>query len=181
MAAPRSLHRPASCLKRATLRLAVIALAPVVAIGCNKSRNTAASAEPAASAQSAGSTQPAPEKGATSFRDARFDLQIQPKGSYKSGQAGQVQIVLSAKAPFHCNDKYPYKFKLQDSAGVKYPAKIVKKDAVQLEKHRATMTVGFTPESAGKKTIAGLFLFSLCSADKCLVERRNLQINVNVD
>ena len=42
---------------------------------------------------------------------------IKPSGDYKAGQAGEVQIVLDAKAPFHANDKYPYKFKLADVKG----------------------------------------------------------------
>lgn len=158
----------------------MLVAAPLVFSGCKKKSSVAA--EPVASAEGpASAAPPTSGKPASDFKDARFELKIEPKGSYKSGQSGQVQIVLTANAPFHCNDKYPYKFKLKDSPGVKYPAKVVKRNAVQLEKRRATMTVGFTPESAGKKTIAGKFLFSLCSADKCLVERKNLTLDVNVD
>jgi len=182
MEAARSIVHPALRGPRAARHCVVLAVVPlVVAIGCRKNSTPDATAEPAASAAGAGSAAAPADKPASAFKDARFQLQIQPKGSYKAGQAGQVQIALSVNAPFHCNDKYPYKFKLKDSAGVKYADKVVKKDAVQLERHRATMTVDFTPESAGKKTIAGKFLFSLCSADKCLVERRDLALDVNVD
>lgn len=165
---------------RGVLHAVVLAAIPLVAAGCKKGSSTQASAEPAASA-AASSAPSVLHKPASEFKDSRYHLQIEPKGSYKSGQAAQVQIVLSANAPYHCNDKYPYKFKLKDSPGVKYPAKVVKKDRVNLEKHQATMTVDFTPQSAGQKTIAGKFLFSLCSADKCLVERRDLTLAVNVD
>jgi hypothetical protein len=182
METARSIVHPAPRGPRAARQFVVLAVVPlVVAVGCKKKSSPDATAEPAASAAGASSGAALAGKPASEFKDARFQLQIQPKGSYKAGQAGQVQIVLSANAPFHCNDKYPYKFKLKDSEGVKYADKIVKKDAVQLEKHRATMTVDFTPESTGKKTIAGKFLFSLCSADKCLVERRDLSLDVNVD
>ncbi len=162
-------------------RAPYVAVVALVVSGCRK-KSANVSAEPASSARAtASAAAPPSDKPASEFKDAHFQVKIEPKGSYKSGQSGQAQIVLDCNAPYHCNDKYPYKFKLEDSPGVKYPGKIVERDAVQLEKHQATMTVGFTPESAGKKTIAGKFLFSLCAADKCLVERRDLALNVNVD
>jgi hypothetical protein len=116
-----------------------------------------------------------------SFDEANFALKILPKGSYKKGTAASVEIVLDAKKPFHVNDKYPYKFKLAKSEGVKFSAEVVKKDAVKLETQRAVMTVGFTPESAGKKKIAGQFSFSVCTDDKCLIEKRDLALDVSVE
>jgi hypothetical protein len=115
------------------------------------------------------------------FDEANFDLKMQPKGSYKVGQSGALEIVLDAKKPFHVNDKYPYKLKLAKSDGVKFPAPIVKKDAVKLETQRAVMSVSFTPESAGKKKIGGQFSFSVCTDDKCLIEKRDLALDVQVD
>ena len=115
------------------------------------------------------------------FDESNFDLKMQAKGSYKAGQAGSLEVVLDAKKPFKVNDKYPYKLKLAKSDGVKYPAPIVKKDSVKLEPQRAVMTVAFTPESAGKKKIAGQFSFSVCTDDKCLIEKRDLALDVQVD
>ena len=43
------------------------------------------------------------------------------------------------------------------------------------------LTVAFTPESAGKKKIAGQFSFSVCTDDKCLIEKRDLALDVQVD
>jgi hypothetical protein len=114
------------------------------------------------------------------FKEANFELSIEPKGSYASGQEGKVEIVLQAKEPFHVNDKYPYKFKLRDSAGVKFASNVVKQDAVKLEKSRAVMSVAFVPESAGKKQIAGQFSFSVCTDEKCLIEKRELSLGVDV-
>jgi hypothetical protein len=41
--------------------------------------------------------------------------------------------------------------------------------------------VSFTPEGKGDRTVAGLFAFSLCSADQCLIEKRDLALHVGID
>ncbi len=102
-------------------------------------------------------------------------------GAYSAGKAGTVEIVLSAKSGYHANDKYPYKLKTSDSPGVKYRTAVFSRDDVQLEPTRATMKVEFTPESAGEKTVGGQFSFSVCSAEHCLVDKRDLALSVRVD
>jgi len=116
----------------------------------------------------------------STYSESNFDLSIKPSGDYKAGQAGEVQIVLDAKAPFHANDKYPYKFKLADAAGVEFPDKIVTKDKAKLEHMKVVLPVAFTPKGAGKKKIDGVFHFSICTEDKCLIEKRGLTLAVDV-
>ena len=84
-----------------------------------------------------------------------------------------------AKGPFKVNDKYPYKFKVKDAAGLKYPGPVIK-EGVKLEKTRAVLPVPFTPESAGKKQIAGRFDFSVCTPERCLIEKRELALALDV-
>jgi hypothetical protein len=111
--------------------------------------------------------------------EPNFDLSIEPKGDFKSGQAATVEIVLVAKAPFKVNDKYPYKFKVKEGGGVKYPGPVIK-EGVKLEKMRAVLPVPVTPESAGKKQIAGRFDFSVCTPERCLIEKRELALAIDV-
>lgn len=119
--------------------------------------------------------------GAAKFTDTGFDLSLEaPKAPLKAGQAGSVEVVLTAKAPFHVNDKYPIKLKLKETPGVKYENLTIGRDAVKLEPMKAVMPVGFTPE-AGKRTVSGVFSFSVCTEDKCLMEKRDLALDVNVD
>jgi hypothetical protein len=70
--------------------------------------------------------------------------------------------------------------KLKETPGVKYANLVVGKDAAKVENMKATLPVSFTPE-AGKRQIAGQFLFSVCTDDKCLMEKRELALDVNVD
>jgi hypothetical protein len=174
----------------------------LLASGCSKeatpsaeqpkaSPNQPADITPAAVAKTG---EPAPERGedstgegdgvalgagAASYKESNFALSIAKRGEYKAGQEGKVEITLEAKAPFKANDKYPYKFKTAESAGVTFPAPIVKKDAATVEHMKVTMPVAFTAE-AGKKQIKGVFHFSVCTEDKCLIEKRALALEIDV-
>lgn len=116
---------------------------------------------------------------ASKYSEAGFDLVLQPKGAYTSGQAGEAEIVLNAKAPYHVNDKYPYKFKIKEAPGLKFANLVVAKDLVKIEPARATVPVAFTPESAGKHTVAGQLSFSVCTEDKCMIEKRELALDID--
>jgi hypothetical protein len=143
--------------------------------------NPPAAADAASAALAAPAAAEAAPTGAAKFTDAGFELSLEaPKAAVKAGQAGTVEVVLAAKAPFHVNDKYPIKLKLKETPGVKYENLTITKDAVKLEPMKAVMPVSFTPE-AGKRTVAGQFSFSVCTEDKCLMEKRDLLLEVNVD
>ncbi|MGC4089564.1 MAG: hypothetical protein QM756_17080 [Polyangiaceae bacterium] len=144
------------------------AAAPEPAAAVATQAPAAASGEPAAPAPAAA--------GAARVVEPNFELSLSAVGAYETGKPGQAQIVLDAKAPFHVNDKYPYKFKPKDDAGLTFPAPVVGKDNVKLETARATMTVPFSVQSAGKHTLAGQFSFSVCTDDKCLIEKRDLSL-----
>jgi outer membrane murein-binding lipoprotein Lpp len=183
------------------LRLGVVVIGTCVLFGCSKDTPPAAEAPRSASNAAAPQASPtaleaapgaapagaaAPEAaaptGSAKFSDTAFDLTLEaPKGSLKAGQAGSVEVVLTAKPPFHVNDKYPIKLKLKETAGVKYDNLTLGKDAVKLEAMKAVLPVSFTPDSAGKRTVAGQFAFSVCTEDKCLMEKRDLALEVNVD
>jgi hypothetical protein len=139
---------------------------------------SAASAAPADPAPAAADSVAAPAAAAQSkYSEAGFDLVLQPKGDYASGKAGEAEVVLSAKPPYHVNDKYPYKFKLKEAPGLTFANMIVTKDAVKFEPARATVPVPFTP-SAGKHTLSGQLSFSVCTDDKCMIEKRDLALEI---
>jgi hypothetical protein len=124
---------------------------------------------------------PAVTAAAPSFHEETFDLVLRAIGPYAAGKAGAAEIGVVAKGGYHCNEKYPYKFKPKDSTGVHFSAPVFERDAVRLEPASATMQIGFTPDSRGDKNLAGVFSFSLCSADRCLVEKRDLSLSIAVD
>jgi hypothetical protein len=115
----------------------------------------------------------------SSVSESNFELRIAPKGTCEVDKPAQAEIVLEAKPPFHVNDKYPYKFKLKEEANLAFPAPVVSKEAVTLEKSKVTMAVPFTAKSPGPHHLAGQFAFSICTEDKCLIEKRDLVLAVN--
>ena len=184
----------------AATRLGVVVIGTCLLFGCSKesppaaeeprSASNAAAPKPSPAAADAASAAPAAAPaeaaaaptGAPKFSDAGFDLSLEaPKAGLKAGQPGTVEVVLAAKAPFHVNDKYPIKLKLKETPGVKYDNLVVGKDAVKLEAMKAVMPVSFTPDAAGKRTVAGQFAFSVCTEDKCLMEKRDLALEVVVE
>jgi hypothetical protein len=78
------------------------------------------------------------------------------------------------------NDKYPIKLKLKETPGVKYESLVIGKDAAKVEQMKAVVPVSFTPE-AGKRSVAGQLSFSVCTEDKCLMEKRDLALEISVD
>jgi hypothetical protein len=180
----------------AVVRLGVMLLGSSLLWACNKetppaaeeprSASNATAPGPAAAApQAASPGAPAGEAaaapGAPKVSDAAFELSLEaPKAALKAGQAGTVEVVLLAKAPYHVNDKYPIKLKLKETPGVKYESLIIGKDAAKVEQMKAVMPVSFTPE-AGKRSVAGQLAFSVCTEDKCLMEKRDLALEISVD
>lgn len=180
--------------------MGVIVLGTAWLVGCNKETPPAAE-EPrsASNATAPQAAQPAPAAaapaadGQPAAADAAavsgkpkvsgegFEVSVEPPAaSLKAGQTGAVEVVLNAKAPFHVNDQYPIKLKLKETPGVKYANMTIGKDAAKVENMKAVVPVSFTPE-AGKRTVAGVLSFSVCTDDKCLMEKQDLALEVNVD
>jgi hypothetical protein len=165
-----------ACKNQAPPAAEATATVPASAAPAAPTQDTAALPAPADSQAAAA----APAADAVSkYNEANFDLTLAPKGSYSSGQAGEADIVLSAKAPFHVNQNYPYKFKLKEAPGLKFANLVVTKEAVKLEPAKATLPVAFTPETAGKHTVAGQLSFSVCTDDKCMIEKRELALEID--
>src|SRR5688500_7542977 len=137
-----------------TVLLGACALGSLVLFGCNKEtppaaeepRSASNAAAPLAAPSAGETTNSAPAAAAAAIppepaapavakvSDPSFDVSLEaPKGPLKAGQAGTVEVLLVAKAPFHVNDKYPLKLKLKETPGVKYANLVVGKDAAKVE------------------------------------------------
>lgn len=179
LAGPRS-HRSSQGWQLASVPAfrVTLALSMTLAPGCHRGEPEQAAAS--ASSPSVPSEQAAPAEAKAEYHEETFDLTLRPVGALTAGSPGSVEIQLSAKAGYHCNDKYPYKFKVGDSSGVKFTTPVFTKDALTLEDKRATMKLDLTPETKGEQTVRGVFAFSLCSAERCLVEKRELAAKIPV-
>lgn len=108
-----------------------------------------------------------------------YSTWLETVGSYTAGQPGQVRLVLEAKAPYHCNEEYPYKFTFgAPVGGVSYPTPVVKDTKVA--EMSATTTLPIQAAAKGAATVQGTFNFSVCSKDKCLIEKANLSLPIEI-
>lgn len=143
----------------------------------------AAAALGEADTQPAGLAAPA-SAGASAARarisEAPFELTLTAKGDFEASKPGMAEVTLDAKEPFKINEQYPYKLKLQESPGIRFASLVVGKDRAQMNKKQLTMPVTFTPDKPGKYKLSGQFSFSICTDDKCLIEKRDLALDVDV-
>ncbi len=108
-----------------------------------------------------------------------FAVSIQAQSPVRSGEGSTATVVLSCKAPFKCNQKYPYKMALDAPAGVSYASQTIR--SANVGEKSTTLGVPFTAAGKGKATVGGTFSFSVCTDDKCLIEKRPLAVSIDVD
>jgi hypothetical protein len=107
-----------------------------------------------------------------------------------AGAACAVVFRLSTLGDFHVNDQYPYRFKAAETADVSYlggdsaGTNVFSKGAGDWQRtgeKTGAMTVRFTSPGKGERTIAGTLKLSVCSAETCLLDQRDLAARVRVD
>ena len=142
--------------------------------------SAAVSAPPAAPPAAPKQAQAA-ELARSSYDESSFTLTLNTVGTYSTKQPAEAQIVLEPKSGFKCNDEYPYKFKLKSVQDLRFSSGVIRSDAMKVTKERGVMTLSFIPDSPGKKKLSGIFFFSVCTEDKCLIERRELAVDFVVN
>lgn len=139
-----------------------------------------ATASTSASASSAAAPEPALTVQSAKTQEAAFSVWMSSAKSYKVGQAGTVEVVLVPRGEYHCNEAYPYKVKLGAApAGVTYGSDLVRGASVSAS--RASIRVPFTATAAGDARISGKFHFSVCTADQCVIDSREVATTVKIE
>ncbi|MBI4700111.1 MAG: hypothetical protein HY744_02915 [Deltaproteobacteria bacterium] len=153
---------------------------PAATASASATASAAASAAPAGSASAAASAAPVPSVQGNAVADAPYAAYLAGKAAYRAGEPAAVTVVLEAKGGYKCNERYPYKFKLDPPpAGVSYPEPVAR--GIQYGPKRSTMPVAFVAARPGKATIAGTFHFSVCTAELCKIERAPLSLTVRIE
>lgn len=94
------------------------------------------------------------------------------------GKNSTVTIHLDPQPPFKSNDKYPYRFTITGSRGVTSSAQVV--TAAAITPTKTTLQLSLEGNVPGPGSLAGMFSFSVCTPEKCLVERTPLVLNFEV-
>lgn len=138
-------------------------------------------AAPARAAHAASAPDPSgaePTLGAVVNDDA-FSTWLQAASPAPLGTPTHVEAVLVAKAPYHCNEEYPHKFKLNaPPPGVTYPEETVR--GMQVTPERGVLRIPLQAATPGLVKISGTLSFSVCTDERCLVEKRDLTLDLQV-
>lgn len=145
-----------------------------VASGCSKSEAAPARGTTHESAASVAA-------GPKSETDT-YIAEIRSGGGYKAGAEGTVEVALKVKGAYHTNDQYPYKFKTAEPApdGVTYPKPMLQRADGKFDKTSGTFKVPFTAAKPGKYKIGGKFSLSVCSEANCIMDKVDLEVEVEV-
>jgi hypothetical protein len=109
-----------------------------------------------------------------------YSVWLETAGSYSAGKAGQLRVVLEAKAPHKCNVEYPYKFTFGAAPKeLTYPSPVVHE--MKVEGKHANMALPIKPKAPGTATVQGTLNFSVCTEDKCLIEKADLSVAIQID
>ncbi len=133
---------------------------------------------------------PAPAPKAEKTDDApAYELNLAASGPWAAGKESNAAVTVTAKPGFHVNPEYPVTFKHEGSEAVKFTSERVAltpgtktpcadkaEDACKVE-----FPLAVTPEKTGPAKVAGIVAFSVCSADKCLIEKVPVTLAISVD
>jgi hypothetical protein len=113
--------------------------------------------------------------GQVRYDEAAFTLQMVSPQPIKVGETGALVITLSPKAPFHVNAEYPHRFKVSSTKGGNAPSSTVNRDPAKLKPNQLELLVPVVPSQAGGGELEGELSFSVCTEEKCLMEKRQLK------
>jgi hypothetical protein len=117
---------------------------------------------------------------AASFDEGAFSLRVTAAGPYAPGRAGELTVELKAKPPHHVNQEYPHKLKIKPSESLEFPNQTITRDSMRIEQMGIASKVPLKPTHAGVAKFEADFAFSLCTADRCLIEKRTLVTELQV-
>jgi hypothetical protein len=95
-----------------------------------------------------------------------------------AGQPANLRVVLQAKPPYHVNADYPHKIALDPAPGVTYPAPVAK--GMQVTPAQGVLPVPVVAGPAGQATVKGKLSFSVCTEERCLIEKRDLALDLEI-
>lgn len=130
----------------------------------------------------------ATEKKVEKPADGPYAVALAPKETYTAGMPGIAIATVVARDGFHVNPDYPVAFKPATESTVKFGG-----ERVPLADGRTTpcaanaedscevaFDLPFVAGEAGSNAVKGVLAFSVCSADKCLIEKVPLTLAIDV-
>jgi hypothetical protein len=155
-------------------RLALVGFLVIsVSAGCQEEAGAATVKSSSASAKETSPVQAVISKDAEAFT-----LKWTGPKTAQVAKTFMTQLQLKAKAPFKVNQEYPIKMKLNDGAGLVGLKKVVGTESLKLSKKTASLNVELKATKAGPVSLTGTLYFSVCTEDRCLIEKQPLGLEL---
>jgi hypothetical protein len=114
----------------------------------------------------------------SSLEETAFRIEFTAQPSVKVGEAFPILLKLAALNGYKVNQEYPLKFAL-DGAQLAFDPAILKKEQLTLEPKTAELKGKATATAKGELTLHGKLSFSVCTDERCLIEKREVAVKVN--
>ena len=144
--------------------------------------------ETPARAEDAPTVAPAPPK--ARVENEAWAVSLVPAGKLVAGAASAVSLVIEARAGFHVNTDYPLSFRPAKPTAVTWTTERLAL-AASLQREpcakepgttcRGRATVPFVAVAKGPVEVSGTAAFSVCDAERCLIEKVPLAITLVVE
>jgi hypothetical protein len=103
----------------------------------------------------------------------------QPK--YSAGKAGELEIALESRGDWHVNQEYPIRVDIEAAPGVAIPkAELVKDDAKEFGEQKVRFLAPIEPTTAGKHEVTCDVSFAMCTEENCILEKRTVAMELEV-
>jgi hypothetical protein len=122
---------------------------------------------------------PAPPTGSRAEGEA-YAVALELPASARPGEGATARVLVAARAPYHVNRDYPMSFRPDpaSTAGFAGPRVALGEGAERTackdfpgEACAVAVPLRFTAAPGGETRVAGVVAFSVCNADRCLIEK----------
>ena len=137
-----------------------------------------APASPVEASEKAPAQAPASAAQASYDEDA-FSLSLDGPKMAKVGETVAYTIVLSAKNGYKVNQEYPVKFRFAEGGDLTPSKGTVTKEDAKLEKTKIELPAEVVFKKPGAHRVEGRLSFSVCTDDRCLIEKRDLALGID--
>lgn len=162
------------------LSAALALVGAFAASGCSKVSEAAALGEPSPQAASAPSSDAVAS--ASQVENPHYTARLTAPSGCKKGETCTALVTVEAKGGYHINEKYPYRFKLAEAGpGISYPKAVIGREDGTFSETKAELRVPFVAENAGEAKVGGTLSFSVCSDEKCLIDKQALEATAKVE
>lgn len=159
----------------AGLLLRLIAVGSLTLLG-SSCQNTTSKEAPSAKPASASAVESTNGEVAPLDRIEEPNFQLSWTLVRGADKGGTGELVLVAKSPFKPNLEYPHKFKLKGKDITLTKSELTKTD-MQVSLERVVVPVSFSI-SGPNPSLEGTLAFSVCTAEACLIERKDMRLSV---